>query len=133
MPGRVRIGNGGAPQRVPLRQPAGLAVAAFGLLDLGDQQPQPTLVEAGRDRGLCLATRLAGQPGLERRPRQQQAAFGMLRIGLGQPLARPGRCNGSLTGASANAARSGCGAIAQVWRIAASARFSRPAARSRVA
>ena len=54
MPGRVRVGNGGAPQRVPLRQPAGLAVAAFGLLDLGDQQPQPTLVEASFDCSACL-------------------------------------------------------------------------------
>ena len=41
------------------------------------------------------------------------------------------RASGSLTGASANAASSGCGAMLQLWRIAASARLSRPASRSR--
>ena len=84
-PDRIRLGRGGATQRIALRQPPGLGVTAFRLLDLRQQQPQATLVDTGRDGGLGMAAGLAGQAGLERGARQQQAALEMVGIGLGQP------------------------------------------------
>ena len=88
VPCRVGVGGSGASQRVPLREAARLAVTAFRLLDLRQQQPQPALVEAGGGGGLGLAPGLARETGLQRRARQKQSAFGMLRIGFGQPLRR---------------------------------------------
>ena len=81
-PLRVRVGRcgvSGAPVAL---------VAAFGLLDLREQQPEAALVEAGDAGGLGVAARFAGQAGFQRGTGQQQAAFGVLGVGLGQLLSR---------------------------------------------
>ena len=79
----------GTPQRLALGSTAGLRLPMLLLFQLRQQQPQPALVHTRIARRLGLVPRLAGQPGLQRRARQQQAAFRVGRIGLAPAAAPP--------------------------------------------
>jgi hypothetical protein len=82
LPMRVGIGTGGLTKRVPLGETAGFGVASLQLLDLRDQQPEPTLIDPVCLRGLRCRARLGSQASVEGRSRQQYPAFRMLSVTL---------------------------------------------------
>ena len=86
MPSRI----GPAIRRVPQGHTSRLGVPLFGVRDVREQQMEPSLVDAGRQRRFGLMPRLPHQSGVERRPSEQQTAFRVFGIGPRELLRRLG-------------------------------------------